>query len=599
MELKNRNQVELKDTWDLEALFSSPEVFKEEIEKTVLKSRELKDNFKGKLSISSEILSDFLIKIYDLYRVMDHGGIYAYCKQSQDLSNSGSNELYSFISQKSSEFSANLSFYEPELISNSDKIESFMQDNNLKDFTIPLTKILREKDHILSEEEENILAQTSPTRSTNSLAFNALTNTDIDFGSVVIDSKEIKITNSSYISILRNKNREIRKEAFEKFHNAIANHKNTLSVLLAQSMKKDVIMAKIRGFDSALDMSLFYKDIPKKVYLNLIETVEDNLAPLYKYYKLRKEYFNFEKYYPYDGSIDIIDNISQNISYKKAVDMVIESLKPLGEEYTTTLKKGLLDERWVDKYENKGKRSGAYSYGGYQTKNYIMMNYKEDDGLSSVFTLAHEGGHSMHSYYCSQANPYPYHGYTIFEAEIASTFNENLLFEYLYKNTDDKNMKIFLLENMIKRSIGTIYRQTQFASFEYQAHSHQENGGQLSLDIFNKIYSELSEKYNGDSIEKTEASWLTGLRIPHFYRAYYVFQYATGMTSAMALSKMVLEGNEKERDQYLDFLKTGGSLFPLESLKRAGVDMTSKKPIEQSLSLFGDYVNKLENLIKN
>jgi len=366
--------------------------------------------------------------------------------------------------------------------------------------------------------------------------------------------------------------------------------------LYAGSVKLDKYIAKVRKYPSARAMALFPDNVPEAVYDNLVSTVNRNIPALHRYYALRKEVLGLDSLRHYDVYVPLVKEIKIERSYEQAVDIVIEALKPLGEEYVNTLRGGLLGG-WVDRYENKGKRSGAFSAGSFLGNPYILMNYK-DDVLDDLFTIAHEGGHSMHSWYSARNNPFMCYGYTIFEAEVASTFNEQLVFSYLYENSKDEREKAYLLANRIDNTLGTLFRQTMFAEFEERVHKIAESGEAITVDVLRKEYRGLLEKYFGPEMVFENVSDLEGLRIPHFYNAFYVYKYATGLSAGIALSEGVLKGGEKERNAYLNFLRSGGSRFPIESLELAGVDMSTPEPIEAACKRFAKDVEALSAILK-
>jgi len=424
-----------------------------------------------------------------------------------------------------------------------------------------------------------------------------LTNVDMDFG--VIDTPEGKrpLSQSSWSVLIENRDREFRRRVYETFYHHFDAHKNTLASLYAGQVKLDVIHARTRGYSSARAAALFKDDVSESVYDNLINTVSKNLAPLHRYYSLRKKALKLPDLRHYDVYVPIAAVPVKKTTWNEAVELVCRALAPLGDEYTGVLKEGLLG-RWADRYENKGKRSGAFSAGGFTGDPYILMNYK-DDSIRDVFTLAHEGGHSMHSYYSAKNNPFMHYDYTIFEAEVASTFNEEFLFRYLrdLPEFNSAELKLYIVNKRIDEILSTLYRQTMFAEFEKRTHELEESGVPLTVNVFRDEYRKLLEKYFGSEMVLEKESDLEGLRIPHFYRAFYVYKYSTGISASLALAERVLSGGEKERADYFGFLKSGGSRFPIESLKAAGVDMSSPAPVEAACKIFGSLVGELEGLL--
>jgi oligoendopeptidase F len=396
---------------------------------------------------------------------------------------------------------------------------------------------------------------------------------------------------------MENTDRELRKQVYAAFYRQFDAHKNTLATLYSGQVKRNVIHARIRDYPSARAAALFPDNAGDDVYDNLIDTVNANLTVLHRYYALRKKCLQLPELRHYDVYAPIVDAPRKKTSWDEAVDMISEALAPLGGEYVETLRSGLLG-RWADRYENKGKRSGAFSAGSYTGAPYILINYKEDS-IRDVFTLAHEGGHSMHSWYSARSNPFMHYGYTIFEAEVASAFNEDLLFRHLKHTAQDKRLKAYIVNKRIDDLLATLYRQTMFAEFEKRAHELEESGVPLTIDTLRNEYRALLKKYFGPDMALEETSDLECLRIPHFYNAFYVYKYATGISASLALVERVVSGGEKEREDYFTFLKSGGSRFPIESLKIAGVDMAKPEPVQAACGIFGGLVRELETLLSS
>jgi oligoendopeptidase F len=429
----------------------------------------------------------------------------------------------------------------------------------------------------------------------HSETFSQLTNVDMLFGKLKDeDGNERELTQSSFSSFLQQRDPAVRKTAFHQFYKEFSEHRFTLASSLANSVRADVFYARARNYPSAREAALFADDVPTTIYDNLISTVRGNLDALFRYFELRRRVLKLEEIHHYDTYVTMVGNVKTNVSWNEAVERVMASLTPLGTEYTDTLRHGLLDGRWCDRYENKGKRSGAFSYGTFTSPPYIMMNYKADV-FSDVYTLAHEAGHSMHTWYARGAQLYQNYGYPIFLAEVASTFNEVLLTEHLLKTTDDRAMKAFILNRQIDDIRGTLYRQTMFAEFERESHAAEEAGEALTLESFKGIYRKLLNDYFGPRFAIDAELELECLRIPHFYNAFYVYKYATGLSAAVALATQVLETGDATR--YLGFLRSGGSRFPVETLREAGVDMSTPAPVQATLDLFSKRVGELEELI--
>jgi oligoendopeptidase F len=448
---------------------------------------------------------------------------------------------------------------------------------------------------VLSEREERLLALQMEANQTARKAFEALTDVDMEFGEVDTPEGTRPLTQSTWSAFMINPDRELRERVYHQFYGTYEKHQNTLAALYAGNVQLDKYRAEIRNHDSARAAALFPDDVPGAVYDNLVSTISNNLTSLHDYYEIKRSALSLDQLKHYDVYVPFITDIQVKHTYEEAVDVVIAGVHQLGDEYCATLKEGLLG-RWVDRYENKGKRSGAFSAGSFAGDPYILMNFKEDV-LRDVFTLAHEGGHSMHSWYSSRNNPFQYYNYTIFEAEVASTFNEQLLARYMMDRADDDGMKAYLIGKQLDDMVATIFRQTMFAEFEDKAHSLLESGTPLTVDLLRNTYRELLVKYFGEKVGLLPQSDLEGLRIPHFYRAFYVYKYATGLTASIALSRRVMDGGEAEKRAYLEFLKSGGSKFPLESLKLAGVDMSKPEPVQEAMNTFADLLGQLKSLM--
>lgn len=596
--LLDRKDVKIEDTWDLTLLYKNDEEFEKDFKSMEDFSKEV-SKFKGNLSKSAKELRDILDSIMKASIILEKLGSYAFLKQTEDLTNNDSNIKVARFAKLSSEFSANLSYFEPELMSIDDeKINSFLKDEVLKDYLIYLRNILKYKPHTLSEKEERILALQGELSSTASNVFDTLNDADLDFGELEHNGEKTPLTHATFSSFQESQDREIRKNSYNQFYKEYDKHKNTLAELYASQIKQDIFDARIRNYNSVREMELFADDIPVSVYDSLIESVHNALPALHSYYEYCANKLGISDFRQYDKYAPVVKDVKLHHTFDEAIDVLNKALSPLGEEYVSTLTKGL-NSRWVDKYENKGKTSGAFSAGCYISEPYILMNFR-DESIESVFTLAHEAGHSMHSYYSRKNNPFQHHDYTIFEAEVASTFNEKLLFNYLMQNESKKEVKAFLLNKDINGFVATVFRQTMFAEFEHIIHKEAEDGNPTTLELIRNVYKDLLKKYFGEKSVLEETSDLEALRIPHFYRSFYVYKYATGMSAAVALSNGVLEGNAKgdytNRDNYLKFLRSGGSRTPIENLKVAGVDMTKPNVVESALKLFAKEVEELKAL---
>jgi len=489
-------------------------------------------------------------------------------------------------------------FVVPEILSIDDqRFAQFIADPALKDWRIKLHKIRRMKPHVLSEPEERILALGSVALSGYDDTFSQLTDVDMKFGVLTDEAgRERALTQSSFSSFLVKRDPELRKRAFHQFYSEFQDHQYTLAASLAYSVKADVFRARARHYPSTLEAALFPDDMPVAVYDGLIQTVRANLKTLFHYFDLRRRVLRLDELHHYDTYVPLVSEIEARFTFDQAVEMVLAALAPLGKEYVDVLAEGLRSRRWCDRYENKGKRSGAFSSASYGAPPYILMNYKEDV-FADVYTLAHEAGHSMHSWFSQNSQLFQDYEYPIFLAEVASTFNEELLTHHLLETTSDPKMRAYFINRQIDDLRGTLFRQTMFAEFEKIIHAIEEIGDALTLDIFKSQYHQLLETYFAESFVLDPELDLECLRIPHFYHAFYVYKYATGVSAAVALSERVLSGETGKVDAYLNFLRSGSSKFPLETLKAAGVDMATPAPIESALRLFARRVAELERLL--
>jgi oligoendopeptidase F len=489
------------------------------------------------------------------------------------------------------------SFMSPEIQAiPDDALARFLEDPALAEWKIALKKIRRMKPHVLSEPEERLLALGSAALDGYDETFSQLTDVDMKFG-VLIDDKgdEKPLTQSSFSSFLVKRDPELRKRAFHQFYHEFQDHQFTLASSLAYSVKADVFRARARKYPSALEASLFGDDIPVSVYDGLIASVRQNFAPLFRYYELRRRVLGLDELHQYDTYVPLVAEIESKVSFDQATETILAAFEPLGHEYTTALTEGLRG-RWCDRYETKGKRSGAFSSGSFGAPPYILMNYKSDV-FSDVYTLAHEAGHSMHTWFSQRSQRFQDYNYPIFLAEVASTFNEELLTHHLLEQTVDKKMRAYIINREIDDIRGTLFRQTMFAEFEKIIHAIEERGDALTLDVFKQEYRALLAAYFGGGVVLDPQLDLECLRIPHFYNAFYVYKYATGISAAVALSERVLGREPGAVEAYLEFLKSGGTKFPLDTLRDAGVDMATPAPIESTLGLFERRLAELENLL--
>lgn len=594
--IPERKDVAPEDKWDLTTLFKSDKDWEKALSQIVPDAEELA-KCKGTLAESCADLLYALRLNEKLWKNLELVGSYAGLQHTADEGDSSAADREGRFSMAYAEASAKVSFFDTEILEIPDsKIKTWLKLPDFKDYKVYLEKLLYLKPYILSEKEEKLLALQSETAQTAEKTFSVLTNVDLSFGNIEVDGKEKPLTQSTWSLFMENHDRSIREKAYKQFYNVFEQHQHTIAGLYAGSVNQDVFEMRARGYSSSLEKALYKDKVPESVYRNLIKTVHENLPMLHRFYSLRKKVLKVDELRHYDVYVPLVKSIETKTTYNEAVELCRSALAPLGKEYTDILCNGL-KSGWVDRYENKGKRSGAFSNGAYTGYPYILLNYKETN-LRDVFTMIHEGGHSMHTWYSAHNNPFMQYNYTIFEAEVASTFNEELLFRYLLSTAKDENMKVYLLAMRANDILATLHRQTMFAEYELKTHTLVENGTPLSADVLRKTYRELLELYFGPEMHFESNSEMEGLRIPHFYSAFYVYKYATGISAALALAERVTKGGEKEKNDYFSFLKSGGSRYPIESLAVAGVDMSSPKPIQAALDIFADLVVQLEKTLK-
>lgn len=596
-----RKDVPAKDKWDLSSIYKSDD----EWEKALNSLPELTKKavaYKGRLGESAITLLAALKELEAANLVMETVYHYASLQHEADEDDSKATDRDGRAMMAYTEMQAELSFVDPEIQEiDETKLRKWISTKEFADYRIYIEKLLHFKQYILSEKEERILSLAMQPGQTAETAFSVLTNVDMNktFGTVTEDGEEKQLTETTWGVFMHSQDRKVREEAYKKFYAKYEEHQNTIAALYAGSVNQDVFSMRARGYKSSLEMALYGNKVPVAVYHNLIDCVHQNLPALHDYYKLRREVLGLAKgeLRHYDVYVPLVKSVKSNTTYEQAVELCRAALAPLGAEYTDRLCDGLLNG-WADRYENIGKRSGAFSSGCYVGNPYILLNYNEEN-IRDVFTMAHEGGHSMHSWYSVHNNPFMCYDYTIFEAEVASTFNEELLFEYLYKNAKDEEMKKYLLSMRADDILATLFRQTMFAEFELKAHEFVENGTPLTAELLRKTYRELLELYFGPEMTFETNSDMEGLRIPHFYTAFYVYKYATGISAALALAKRVTNGGEAEREDYFKFLKSGGSRYPIESLKIAGVDMAKTEPVQAACDEFKKIIADLNKLFHN
>jgi oligoendopeptidase F len=600
MEEKNNNRLVGRDElpeeykWRIEDLYSS----EEEWEKDYIRVRSLipeLEKYRGKLGSSGEELLACLELKDRMDQILEKVYVYAFMRKDEDNTNHFYQGLKDRAQGLNVQVGSSSSFIVPEILAIPEKeLSEFKKTKGLELYEHYLDELTRVKEHILSPEEEQIIALSGEIGQAPKNIFGMLNNADLKFPSVKDDKgQEVEITHGRYSQLMESKDREVRKNTFKLFYGTYAKQKNTLAAILSSSIKKDIFYARIRKYDSALEAALDLDNIPREVYDNLIGAVRSRLDLMHRYVKLRKKVLGVDQLHMYDIYAPLVKDLDLKFSYSQAIEMVEKAMEPLGNDYLANLKKGL-GSGWVDVYENKGKTSGAYSWGAYGNHPYVLLNYQ--DNLDNVFTLAHEMGHALHSYYTWSTQPYIYGGYTIFVAEVASTLNEILLTNHLLRTTEDKRVKLNIINHYLEQFRGTVYRQTMFAEFEKITHEKAEADEPLTPDLFCTIYRKLNEDYYGPDLVIDDEIELEWARIPHFYNAFYVYKYATGFSAASALAKGILEEGQSAADRYLQFLKGGSSDYSIELLRKAGVDMATPKPVEMALKVFEDFLTQAELL---
>ena len=589
-----RNEVDSKFKWNLDAMLDKDiDSLKKDVK--VYLDKLLK--FKGHIADSSESLYNFYQANDKLSRLIEKLYSYVHMNYDADTTNTFNHALFMEIEKLINDVSEKTTFITPEILKcDYDKIKEYINsDSRLKEYAFDLEQVFRNKPYILSEKEEKIITLASNAMGTGDDAFSNIDNTDINLGTIKDeDGNIVKLTQANYSKYMNSKDRNVRISAFERMYHYFEGLKNTIAACLKGNIKENFFSSKVRGFENPIRQSLFEDNIDIDVYKNLIKSVHDNLDTMYEYMSLKKKILGVNELHMYDMYVDLVDKIDINIPFEEGKKIVFEALRPLGDRYLTDLQKAF-DEHWIDIYPNKGKKSGAYSWGCYDSYPYVLLNYV--DNYDSVSTMAHELGHSMHSFYSNHNQTYINHGYPIFLAEIASTTNEILLNDYLYRNALTKEEKIYHLCDLLEKIRTTIYRQTMFAEFELIMHDKENNGIALTEEEFSSTYYELNKLYYGDNVVSDDLIRYEWARIPHFYTSFYVYKYATGLSCAIKIASDILSGKENALNNYLDFLSSGGSDYPLNILKKTGIDMTKPDTINDALKIFKEKVEELKNLI--
>ena len=590
-----RSEINDKDKWRVNDIYASDEVWESDYKEAVTIS-ETACVYKGKLSKGEDIFYNALKEYYETEYMSERIYVYAFMKYYEDTSN----PVYQTMSGRAQlvmiKLSEKYAFLEPEILTISDEtMQKYLRDERIIKYKYIIEDMLEQKQHSLSEKEEELLAKCGQISSVPNEIFSKFNNADVKFSTIKDENgNEVELTNGKYSMFMESRNREVRKSAFYSLYKGYGGYINTLAAAFYGNVKQAVFYAEARKYESTLDMYLSGSFIPKIVYTNLISTVNDNLALMHKYVAIRKKALGVSELHFYDIYAPMVEDYTIQVSYEEAKDIALKALAPLGKEYTDKVKEGF-ETGWVDVYENVGKRTGAFSWGAYGTHPYVFLNFTGT--LNDIFTVVHEMGHAMHTYYSNSNQPYEYAGYKIFVAEVASTCNEALLIRYLLDNCTDVKEKKYLLNHYLEQFKGTLFRQTMFAEFEMNAHAAAEKGEVLNADMLCRMYKELNEKYFGTEMYIDEQISYEWARIPHFYTPFYVYQYATGFSAAIAIAAGILSGDENVLKGYKKFLSGGSSMHPIELLKLCGIDMNSPKVVADALAVFKNILQEWEKVV--
>lgn len=594
--IRKREEIAGEYKWKLEDIYPDEQLWEEDFQAIKTLADEV-DDLKGTLATSAEALLKVLQLSDDLGRKSEKLYVYARMRRDENNANHQYQALFDRAEGLSIQVGSITSYIVPEILTIPETaINAFMQSNQgLAVYRHSIDEILRQKEHILSPAEERLMAMSADLSMASGNIFTMLNNADIKFPVIKDEAgQEVELTKGRYGSFMESSDRRVRKDAFAALYSSYKSLINTLGASLSSSVKKDIFYARTRKYQSALESSLDQDNVPSEVYDRLIESVHNHLGLMYRYMGIRKKLLGLDEIHFYDIYTPLVPEYKMEVQYAQARETVAKALEPLGPEYVAHLQEGF-NSGWIDVYENEGKTSGAYSWGSYDTNPYVLMNY--DNKLDDMFTLAHEMGHSLHSWYSSHNQPYVYHQYSIFVAEVASTVNESLLIDYLLQHTQDKQEKIYLINHYLEQFRGTVYRQTMFAEFEKIVHERAEKGEALTPELLKQIYRDLNSLYYGPEIVMDEEIELEWARIPHFYSAFYVYKYATGFSSATALKEMILREGEPAVARYLKFLKSGSIDYPINLLQQAGVDLMTPQPVDDALKYFGKLLDQLEELV--
>ena len=593
---KSRTDIPVEYTWDLESMYKDEKAWEEDLNK-VFELAEEYPKYEGKVIESGENLLNAIRDMNELYRIVSKVYSYASMKLDEDTRVGSSQEMSSKALSAFVKVNEKTSFLTPEILQiEENTLNKYYEEvDGLKLYKQALDEILRQKDHVLSAREEYLLAQMGEVAEASQNIFSMLNNADLKFPTIKDEEgKDVEITQGNFIPLMESQDRNVRKNAFEGLYHTYKSFENTFAQTLNGNTKRNIFNAKVRNYSSSIEASLDRNNIPVSVYDNLLNSIHDNLDSMYKYMDIRKRALGVDELHMYDIYTPIVKDVDINISYEEAQKMILEGLSPLGADYRKILEEGF-NSRWIDVYENPGKRSGAYSGGCYDSKPFILTSYHNT--LDNVFTVAHELGHSIHSYLTRKNQPFVYGNYSIFVAEVASTTNEALLLNHLLNNVKDEGKKLYILNHYLEMFRTTVFRQSMFAEFEREIYKYAETGGALTADYLSEVYRKLNEKYYGPTMIIDDEIAMEWARIPHFYYNFYVFQYSTGFSAAVDLSQQILKEGKPAVDRYLNFLKSGSSDYPINVLKSAGVDMTTKEPVNNALKIFGELVDEMDKLI--
>jgi oligoendopeptidase F len=595
---KKRSEIDDRYKWNIEAMYDSDEKWENDLRSGVERSQAFVEKYRGHLGDSADTLAAALKESDDIDMTLERAFVYSRMKLDEDNTSSKQQAMYNKAIAAVSKASALTSFAAPEIkdIPEETLLSYIDKNSDLKIYEHALKDLIRGKAHVLSEKEEALLSQLGEVLGSSSTIFSMIDDADMKFGEVTDENGEkIELTHGNYITLMRSQDRDVRKDAFQHTYEAYKRQINTISANYANSVKTDCISARIRHYDSARSAAMFGGNIPESVYDNLVQQVNESLPVLHDYIAQRKRILGYDELRMYDVYVPLVKVPKRDIPFEKAIEMANEGLAVLGTEYLDQFNQGVKD-RWIDIYENEGKTSGAYSFGSYDSMPYVLMNY--DNTIEDLFTVVHEMGHSMNSWYTRRTQPFVYGDHSIFTAEVASTVNETLMMRYLLEHEKDPDMKKYILNMYIEAFRTTLFRQTMFAEFEDLTHKYVESGESLTADWMNEQYDALNTKYFGDALTHDDYIQYEWARIPHFYNAFYVYQYATGYSAANAIADRLLNEGEPARRDYIEFLKCGTNDYPVELLKIAGVDMSTPEPVANAMKMFKSLVDEFSRIVK-